>query len=86
MEGETLFPTQIIATGEPDKAQHIWLGALSENLKIHEMKELIKNIKRLPGLQDKEFADSVFQVSIGANQQIMQEMLKTGNPAPHYGY
>ncbi|MCI8494065.1 MAG: hypothetical protein HFI74_00025 [Lachnospiraceae bacterium] len=38
------------------------------------MEELIKNIWALPNIQVREFADSVFQVSIGANQQIMEEL------------
>ncbi len=38
------------------------------------MEELIKNIWALPNIQVREFADSVFQVNIGANQQIMEEL------------
>ena len=38
------------------------------------MEELIKNIWALPNIQVREFADSVLQVNIGANQQIMEEL------------
>jgi len=72
--GKVLFPTQIVVTKELDKASHIWLRALSEKLERQDMEELVGRIRQLSGRQDKEFADSVFQVSIGANQRIMEEM------------
>lgn len=72
--GKALFPTQIVATKELDKSEHIWLKALSEKLEKQDVEELIGRIRGLSGRQDKEFADSVFQVSIGANRQIMEEL------------
>ncbi len=72
--GKALFPTQIVVTGELDKSEHIWLKALSEGLEKQDMEELIGRIRCLSGRQEREFADSVFQVSIGANQQVMEEL------------
>lgn len=34
VEGNVLFPTQIIVTKELDFSEHIWLGALSDQLNI----------------------------------------------------
>lgn len=72
--GKALFPTQIVVTGELDKSEHIWLKALSERLEKQDVEELIGKIRCLSGRQEREFADSVFQVSIGANQQVMEEL------------
>ena len=69
-----MFPVQIVATGELDKAEHTWLGALSEKLKKQDMTELLKKIRQLTGKNDRELADSVLEVSIGANRQIVEEL------------
>ena len=69
-----LFPTQIIVTGELDSVSHIWLGALSEKMSKQDMLELFKSISKLSGKADREFADSVLEISIGANKQIMEEL------------
>lgn len=74
-----MFPVQIIVTGELDKAEHIWLGALSEKLKKQDMTELLKKIRQLTGKSDRELADSVLEVSIGANRQIVEELKGDAN-------
>ncbi|MCM1124882.1 MAG: hypothetical protein NC429_00240 [Lachnospiraceae bacterium] len=75
IEGKVLFPTQIVVTGELDEASHIWLGALSESMKKPDMVKLLKSIDRLTEKDDKEFADSVLEVSIGANKQVIEELI-----------
>ncbi len=65
IKGKNMFPVQIVATGELDKAEHTWLGALSEKLKKQDMTELLKKIRQLTGKNDRELADSVLEVSIG---------------------
>lgn len=74
IEERVLFPTQIIVTGELDSVSHIWLGALSEKMSKQDMLELFKSISKLSGKADREFADSVLEISIGANKQIMEEL------------
>ena len=74
IKGKNMFPVQIVATGELDKAEHTWLGALSEKLKKQDMTELLKKIRQLTGKNDRELADSVLEVSIGANRQIVEEL------------
>ncbi len=39
------------------------------------MQELVENIRKLTEKEDKELADSVLQVSIEANRQIVDEMM-----------
>ena len=71
--GNMLFPMQIVVTKELDWSSHIWLGALSDRLKKQNMVELLENINQLPGKADRELADSVLQVSVEANKQIVEE-------------
>ncbi len=72
--GKTLFPTQIVTTKELDKSEHIWLKALSEKLERQDVEELVGRIRRLSGQQEREYAGSVFQVSISANRKVMDEL------------
>ena len=75
IESNVLFPTKIIVTKELDKAEHIWLGALSAKLQKQDMQELVENIRKLTEKEDKELADSVLQVSIEANRQMVDELM-----------
>lgn len=68
-----MFPVQVVVTGELDKAEHTWLGALSEKLKKEDITELLEKIRSLTGKNDRELADSVLEVSIGANRQAVEE-------------
>lgn len=74
VEGAVLFPTQIIVTRELDEAAHVWLGALSERMEKQDMVRLLESVGRLSEKADKEFADSVLEVSIGANRGVMEEL------------
>lgn len=78
VEGNVLFPTQIIVTRELDEVSHIWLGSLSERMKKEQMVRLIESAERLTGKAEREFADSVLEVSIGANRQVIEEMMGDG--------
>lgn len=69
------FPVQILITREIGKKEHTWLRSLSENMDTEEMTALVNAIGRLEEPYDKELADSVFQVSIQANREVM-ELLK----------
>ena len=73
--GNTMFPVQIVVTKEFDWSSHIWLGALSDRLEKQNMVELLENINKLSGKADRELADSVLQVSVEANKQIVEELM-----------
>ncbi len=75
MKGEVLFPTQIIVTKELEEETHIWLSALSDEIKKQSMLRLLKETGRLSGKAEKEYADSVMEVSIGANKQVIEELM-----------
>ncbi len=75
IEGKVLFPTQIIVTRELEQGSHIWLKALSERLGKDDIRNLLDGVNRLTEKMDKEFADSVLEVSIGANKQVVEELI-----------
>jgi hypothetical protein len=73
IEGNVLFPTQIIVTKELAKEKHTWLRVLSENVEKKDVVKLLDRIKTLTEKDDKDMADSVLWVMMEANQQIVEE-------------
>lgn len=69
-----LFPTQIVVGRELKQENHTWLKALSDKMQKQEMKELLKKINSLTQKFDRELADSVLEVSIRANKQVIGEL------------
>ena len=74
MQDTVLFPTQIIVTRELNGEAHIWLKALSGEMHKEQMRKLLEKIEKLKMGFDRELADSVLQVSIGANKQVVEEL------------
>lgn len=74
VRGAVLFPTQIIVGKELKQEGHAWIKALSNKLQKQEMRELLEKISGLSQKFDKELADSVLEVSIRANKEIMEEL------------
>jgi len=75
IEGPVLFPTQVIVTKELNRKDHIWLRSLSEELEQQDMQDLLKAVRQLTGKYDRELADSVLEVSIQANEQIIEKLI-----------
>ena len=69
-----LFPTQIIVGRELNQKNHTWIKALSNKVQKQEMRELLERVYSLTEKFDKELADSVLEVSIRANKQIVGEL------------
>jgi len=69
-----LFPTQIIVTKEMDPGEHVWLKALSGGMQKPQMRNLLETIEKLDLKFDRDLADSVLQVSIKANKQVVEEL------------
>ncbi len=70
-----MFPTQIIVIKELEGKAHKWLKALSGSLKKEDICELLDDRVRMSEKADKEFADSVLEISIGANKQVIEELI-----------
>lgn len=75
IEGKAWFPTQIVVTNELDRDVHEWLMALSGKLNKEDVLKLLNDRNSLTEKQDRELADSVLEVSIGANSKIVEELL-----------
>lgn len=69
------FPVQIIATGELEKSAHTWLRALSKKLDRGSLQDLLEKISQMTEKNDREMADSVLEVSIGANRQLIEGLI-----------
>ncbi len=79
IEGKIWFPAQIIVTDELDKASHIWVKGLSDNLSKEDFREMLDKRKRMTEKEDRELADSVLEVSISANREIVDELIGDEN-------
>lgn len=76
IKGKVLFPTQIVVTKELDGKAHRWIKALSGQLDKDDLSGLLDNRKRMVEKADREFADSVLEVSIKANRQLVEKLKK----------
>lgn len=74
VQNRELFPIQIVVTKELDGDSHTWLRSLSNTLEKEEMRELLERIEGLTQTLDRELADAVLEVSIRANQEIVNEL------------
>ncbi len=54
IEGNVLFPAQIVVTGELDEESHIGLKTLSERLKEDDIRNLLEGVNKLTEKMDKE--------------------------------
>lgn len=75
VEGAVLFSTQIIVTKELEQSSHIWLRALSDRMEKQDITKLLESINCLTQKNDKELADSVLEVSVQANKQVIEELI-----------
>ena len=76
IEGQLMFPAQVIVTGELDKKYHKWLGALSGQLQKDNIQELLDSRNQMTQKADLELADSILEVCIGANRHIIEELME----------
>lgn len=75
IEGPFPFPAQLIVTGELDKTSHTWLKALSVKLDKEDIQNLLDKINQITEKNDREMANSVLEVSIGANKHMIEELI-----------
>ena len=76
IECRSMFPAQIIVTGELDKKYHKWLSALSGQLQKDSIQELLDSRNGMTQKSDLELADSILEVCIGANRHVMEELME----------
>ena len=71
---KVLFPTQIIVTKELKGEQHTWLKSLTDKMEEKDMRRLLNDVSYLDKKIDKEFADSVLEVCLRANGQLIKRL------------
>ena len=73
VEGNVLFPTQIIVTKELDDKNHVWLRALSGNVETKDARLLLEKMKGLNEKGDQELAEAVLEVMMAANETLIED-------------
>ena len=71
---KVLFPTQIIVAKELNGEQHTWLKSLTDKMEENDMRKLLKDVSHLSEKLDKEFADSVLEVCLKANEHLIKKL------------
>ena len=65
---------QIVVSKELDKRNHIWLNSLTDELSEEHAKKLVYMTNDLKELDDKYYADSVWEIVTTQNKQLLEEM------------
>lgn len=76
VEGNTLFPTQIVVSGELDPKLHAALRVLTRRVKEEDIRTFTKVAGKYNDQADRERADAILQISSAANQQAYKELLR----------
>jgi hypothetical protein len=74
VEQKVWFPTQIIVTSELNKKNHLWLSALTMNLQMQDLRALLEASEKLNGKYDKTLVESVLQISVTANEDLIKKV------------
>ena len=72
IEGPFPFPAQIVSTGELEEKSHTWLRDLSKRMDRESLRDLLEKICQITEKNDREMANSILEVSIEANQQMVE--------------
>ena len=72
VEGNVLFPTQIIVTKELEEKEHVWLRALSENVEEKDARMLLEQMKGIKEKGELELAEAVLEVMMEANERLVE--------------
>lgn len=75
VECPVLFHTQLIVAKELEPSSHIWLRALSRRMEKQDITKMLESINCLTQKSDQELADSVLEVSVHANKQVIEELI-----------
>ena len=71
------FPIQIIVTKELDEEQHVWINSLTSQISEQHIKKLIMITDDLTELDEKNYANSVWEVITTENEILMNQLRRT---------
>ena len=75
IQGEVLFPTQIVVGKELDRKQHSWLRSLSGSMEEEDMRLMLEEVRHLEDKFDRELADSVLEVCLRENRGLIEKLM-----------
>ena len=67
---------QIIVSKELSLKNHIWMNSLSEKISLKQATELINVTQELEQLDDKNYADSLWEIVATVNEQIIEKAME----------
>ena len=73
---EGFLDMQIVVTKELSRENHIWLNSLTDNLKESYVTELIRTTQKLEQNDDKNHADSLWEVVTRINREMIEKVRK----------
>lgn len=71
---EDYIKIQVIVVRELSQKNHIWLNSLSGKVGVEQATELIVTTQKLKDFDDKNYADSLWEVVATANRRIIQKV------------
>ena len=71
---EGFIKIQIVVSKELSRRNHIWLNSLSEEVDVHHAAELIEITQALESLDDKNYADSLWEIVASVNKATIQKV------------
>ena len=68
------FGIQIIVSSQLNKDEHVWLTSLTTKISKKNAESLVAKVSKLSAKDDKEWADSVLQVTMKQNPKVFEEL------------
>lgn len=65
---------QIVVSSELDNNNHIWLNSLKEHIEREQATKLVHLTNELTELDDKKYADSVWEIVASQNRELVEDM------------
>ncbi len=74
VHGISLFPLQIVVTGELEHKDHVWIRALTDKMEKADMDRLIEKSENIYNEFDRRMVESILEVALNANISLMEDM------------
>ena len=74
VSGKNIIPIQIVVSSRLNRDAHLWLNSLSKKLSIEQAKTLLSTTNRLWDTKDKRYADTVWEIVAGVNEDLIDKM------------
>ena len=79
VEKQGIFPIQIIVGAKLDRNNHLWLKTLTQKMTETDVKKLVLQVETLSDLRDRNYAETILQVSMKQNLALFEKMKEEGD-------